>query len=260
MTLWPSSATLSTMWNTFIYKPILNVLVVLLSYVTMGDLGFAVIILTILVKVILYPLSKKAITSQIDMASIQSHIAEIKAKKLSKEEEARETFALYKEKKVNPFSGCLVMLIQIPIIFGLYFVFLKGLNLDNTLLYSFVHVPASINTVFLGLVDLTKTHSIWIAIITGLTQFIQVYISPTQKIQATTTKDQKGLSADIQKSMQTQMKYVFPIIIAFITYRIQAAVGLYWIVNNLITIVQERSIAKAIAKKEVLKVTAEVIK
>lgn len=248
------------MWNTFIYKPILNILILLLSYVTMGDLGFAVVLLTIIVKVILYPLSKKAITSQIDMANIQADLAKIKEKKLTKEEEARETFALYKEKKVNPFSGCLVMLIQIPIIFGLYFVFLKGLNVDPSKLYSFVQVPVNINTMFLGILDLTKTHSIWIAIITGLTQFIQVYISPTQKIQAKTTVNQKGLSADIQKSMQTQMKYVFPIIIAFITYRIQAAVGLYWIVNNIITIFQERSIARAIAKKESLKIKAEIVK
>lgn len=248
------------MWNTFIYKPIFNVLVLLLSYVTMGDLGFAVVLLTIIVKVILYPLSKKAITSQLDMASIQSHIAEIKAKKLSKEEEAKETFALYKEKKVNPFSGCLVMLIQIPIIFGLYFVFLKGLTIDPTQLYSFVKAPASVDTVFLGLIDLTKTHSIWIALLTGITQFIQVFVSPTTKMQAKTTVGQKGLSADIQKSMQTQMKYVFPVIIAFITYKIQAAVGLYWIVNNIITIIQERAIAKAIKKKEILKVTAEVLK
>ena len=260
MTHWLSSATLNTMWNTFIYKPILNILVLLLSYVTMGDLGFAVILLTIIIKVLLYPLSKKAITSQIDMANIQADLAKIKEKNLSKEEEAKETFALYKEKNVNPFSGCLVMLIQIPIIFGLYFVFLKGLNVDPSKLYSFVNLPTNINTMFLGLLDLTKTHSIWIAIITGVTQFIQVYTSPTQKIQAKTTSNQKGLSADIQKSMQTQMKYVFPIIIAFITYRIQAAVGLYWIVNNVITIIQERSIAKSINKKEALKITAQIVK
>ncbi|OGI84306.1 hypothetical protein A2903_01890 [Candidatus Nomurabacteria bacterium RIFCSPLOWO2_01_FULL_33_17] len=248
------------MWNTFIYDPILNVLVIILSYITMGDLGFAVIVLTILVKTILYPLSKKAIKSQLDMASIQSDIALIKAQKLSKEEEAKVTFALYKEKKVNPFSGCLVILIQLPIIFGLYYVFLRGLNLDPTHLYSFVHAPDTINTLFLGVLDLTKTHSIPIAILTGLTQFIQVFVSPTQKMQAKSSVGQKGLSADIQKSMQTQMKYVFPIIIGFVTYKIQAAVGLYWIVNNIITIFQERAIAKSLKSKEILEIKAEVLK
>lgn len=248
------------MWNTFIYNPILNILVLILSYVTFGDLGFAIVILTILVKILLYPLSKKAITSQIELASIQKDIALIKEQKLSKEEEAKATFALYKEKKVNPFSGCLVMIIQLPIIFGLYYVFLRGLNFENAPLYSFVHAPAALNTMFLGFVDLLKTHSLPIAIVTGLSQLAQVILSPTQKMQAEHNKNQKGFAADMQKSMQTQMKYVFPILVAFISYKIQAAVGLYWIVNNIITIFQERAIARALKKKEILHVEAETIR
>lgn len=247
------------MWNKFIYKPILNFLVILLSYVTFGDLGLAVILLTIIVKIILYPLSKKAVTSQIDMASIQKEISDIKAKKLSKEDEAKETFALYKEKKVNPFSGCLVMIIQLPIIFGLYYVFFRGLDLANADLYSFVSVPSNVNTVFLGLIDLLKTHSVFIALLTGLSQFAQVYLSPTQKMQKENSSNQKGFSADIQKTMQTQMKYVFPIIIAVITYQIQAAVGLYWIVNNIITIIQEQIIAKSLKNNKIKTVKSEVL-
>lgn len=247
------------MWNKFIYKPILNFLVILLSYVTFGDLGLAVILLTIIVKIILYPLSKKAVTSQIDMASIQKEISDIKAKKLSKEDEAKETFALYKEKKVNPFSGCLVMIIQLPIIFGLYYVFFRGLDLANADLYSFVSVPSNVNTMFLGLIDLLKTHSIFIALLTGLSQFAQVYLSPTQKMQKENSLNQKGFSADIQKTMQTQMKYVFPIIIAVITYQIQAAVGLYWIVNNIITIIQEQIIAKSLKNNKIKTVKSEVL-
>lgn len=248
------------MWKTLIYNPLLNILVLLLSYVTFGDLGFAVIILTIIIKAILYPLSKKAIVSQIEMASIQKDIADIKAKKLSKEEEAKETFALYKEKNVNPFSGCLVLIIQIPVIFGLYYVFAKGLNLDSSALYSFVHAPAAINTVFLGLVDLLKVHSIPIAVLTAATQFAQVHLSPTQKMQSTMNSGQTGLSADIQKSMQVQMKWVLPLLIGFFAYQIQAAVGLYWIVNNLITMIQERSIARHLKNKHSLFQKAEVLK
>ena len=248
------------MWNTFIYTPLLNILVLILSYITFGDLGFAIILLTIIIKAVLYPLSKKAIVSQIEMASIQGEIAKIKEKKLSKEDEAKETFALYKEKKVNPFSGCLVMIVQLPIIFGLYYVFLKGLNFDTAPLYGFVHAPSQINTMFLGVLDLMKTHSIAIAIITGLTQFIQSYLSPTQKIQANLNKGNKGFGADLQNSMQMQMKYVFPLLIGFFAYKIQAAIGLYWAVNNIITIIQERMIAKHLHKKDILTVKSEVIK
>ncbi len=238
----------------------LNILVLLLSYVTFGDLGLAIVILTIIIKAILFPLSKKAIVSQIEMASIQKDIADIKAKKLSKEEEAKETFALYKEKKVNPFSGCLVLLIQIPVIFGLYYVFSKGLNFDTAALYSFVHAPTAINTMFLGFIDLLKTHSVLIAVLTAATQFAQVHLSPTQKMQSSMNAGQTGFSADLQKSMQVQMKWVLPLLIGFFAYQIQAAVGLYWIVNNLITMIQERAIAKHLENKHTLFQKSEVLK
>lgn len=248
------------MWNTFIYTPLLNILVLILSYVTFGDLGFAIVILTILIKVILYPLSKKAIVSQLELASIQGELAELKKRGLSKEEEAKATFALYKEKKVNPFSGCLVMLVQLPIIFGLYYVFLNGLDFTSTPLYSFVHAPANLNTMFLGILDLTKVHSVFLAILAGVSQFLQIYLSPTQKMQANANIGAKGFSADLQKSMQTQMKFVFPVLIIFIAYKFQAAVALYWVVNNLITIVQERAIAKHLKNKGTVYTKAEVLK
>ncbi len=256
----PSSGRMQFMWNTFIYTPILNILVLLLSYVTFGNLGFAIVLITILIKTLLFPLSKKATVSQIKMANIQKEINAIKLKKLSKEEEARETFALYKEKKVNPFSGCLIMLIQLPIIFGLYYVFYKGLDFSNAPLYSFVHAPEYINTMFLGFVDLMKVHSLPIAILTGVTQLIQAHLSPTQKIQAEANSSQSGFSADLQKSMQTQMKYIFPVIVSFISYKVQAAVGLYWVVNNIFTIIQERLIAKSIKNKDEVAVVSEIVK
>lgn len=152
------------------------------------------------------------------------------------------------------------MLIQLPIIFGLYYVFFKGLDFANAPLYSFVEAPAYINSMFLGFIDLLAVKSLPIAIITGLTQLAQSHLSPTQKIQAKSNAGQTGFSADLQKSMQTQMKYVFPVLVAFISYKIQAAVGLYWIVNNLITIVQERAIAKSINKKDNLVVKSEIVK
>jgi YidC/Oxa1 family membrane protein insertase len=248
------------MWKTFIYTPILNILVLLLTYVTFGDLGLAIVVLTIIIKALLYPLSKKAIVSQIEMSHIQGEISAIKAKKLTKEEEARETFALYKDKKVNPFSGCLVMIVQLPIIFGLYYVFLKGLDFTNAPLYSFVSAPIDIRTTFLGFIDLLEKNSIIIAIMTAATQFLQVHISPTQKIQAKANSGATGFSADLQKSMQTQVKFVFPIIVGFISYQIQAAVGLYWIVNNIITIFQEKSIARSIEKKHNIYKEVKVVK
>lgn len=93
----------------------------------MPDIGIAVVVLTVLVKIILYPFQTKSIKSQIELKQIQPEIDKIKEKFPNKEDQARETFALYKERKINPFSGCLLVLVQIPIIIALYQVFIRGL-------------------------------------------------------------------------------------------------------------------------------------
>ena len=116
-----------TLWNNFIYNPIYNALIWIAQHITAQDVGLAVIVLTILIRFILMPLSKKSIMSQYKTRLLEPKIAAIKAKGLSKEEEAKETFALYKTEKINPFSGCLYLLVQLPILFALYFVFMKGI-------------------------------------------------------------------------------------------------------------------------------------
>jgi len=141
---------LHNIWNTALYKPLINALAFLVSVVPGGDVGISVILLTILVKLILFPLSQKSIQNQAAMTMLAPELDKIKKSGASKEEQARLTFELYKEHKTNPFSGCLLVLVQIPIIFALYYVFFKGINFDSGLLYSFVHVPAHIS-IFTGI-------------------------------------------------------------------------------------------------------------
>src|SRR3989344_393315 len=129
---------LSNIWDTFLYAPLLNALAFLVSIVPGGDLGIAVIILTILVKIILFPLSQKSIESQAAMNILAPELNKIKNSGASKEDQAKQTFELYKKHKTNPFSGCLLVLIQIPIIFALYYVFFKGIDFQSGLLYSFI--------------------------------------------------------------------------------------------------------------------------
>src|SRR3990167_4686175 len=105
---------LSNLWNFLLYKPLLNALAFLVSIVPGGDVGLAVIILTIIVKIILFPLSQKSIESQAAMNVLAPELNKIKSSGVSKEEQARRTFELYKQHKTNPFSGCLLVLIQIP--------------------------------------------------------------------------------------------------------------------------------------------------
>jgi YidC/Oxa1 family membrane protein insertase len=226
----------SDIWNAILYKPLVNLLAFFVSVVPGGDLGIAVIILTILVKLILFPLSKRSIESQAKMNLLTPELNKIKQSGKSKEEQAKLTFDLYKKNKANPFSGCLLVLIQIPIIFALYYVFLKELKFDNGLLYSFVKVPENINTYFLGVLDISGSKNIILAVLAGVSQFFQAYYMP--KI-APTTGGKGSFAESFGKSMQMQMKYIFPFIISFIAYSLSGAVALYWITSNLFTIGQQ---------------------
>jgi len=234
---------ISNIWNTVLYEPLVNALAFLVSVIPGGDVGIAVIVLTILVKIALYPLSQKSIESQAQMNILTPELNKIKASGASKEEQARLTFELYKIHKTNPFSGCLLVLIQIPIIFALYYVFLKGIKFESGLLYSFIHVPEHVNMVFLGILDITKK-SIILAILAGVSQYLQAHFmpkpAPTPVISGSTPSFQDSFA----KSMSMQMKYIFPFVVAFIAYSISGAVALYWITSNLFMVGQQIYVKK----------------
>ncbi len=233
-------------WNIILYHPLINALALLVSVLPTGDVGLAVIILTILVKIILFPLAQKSIESQAQMSLLAPELNKIKTSGASKEEQARLTFELYKTHKANPFSGCLLLLIQIPIIFALYYVFYKGINFDPNFLYSFVQVPTHINMVFLGLIDISGK-SLFLAILAGLSQYLQGYFMPTPP--KSTGTGSEGFAESFSKSMNMQMKYIFPFIIIFIAYRISGAVALYWITSNLFAVGQQIYVNRKAEKK-----------
>jgi len=227
---------LSNIWDALLYKPLINALAFLVSIVPYGDVGLAVIILTILVKLILFPLSQKAIESQAAMNVLAPELKKIKESGKSKEEQARLTFELYKEHKTNPFSGCLLVLVQIPIIFALYYVFFKGINFDSSLLYSFVPAPENVNMIFLGILDLSQK-SLILAILAGVSQYLQAHFMPKPPV--STAPDTGSFSESFGKSMNMQMKYFFPFIVAFISYSISGAVALYWVTSNIFAVGQQ---------------------
>lgn len=237
-------------WNSFLYHPLLNALAFLVSIIPGGDVGIAVIILTILVKVLLFPLSQKSIESQAEMNILAPELNKIKTSGVSKEEQARKTFELYKQHKVNPFSGCLLVIIQIPIIFALYYVFFKGIKFDTSFLYSFIHVPDNVNMFFLGLIDISAK-SLPLAILAGVSQYLQAYYMP--KPLPTTPGSGSSFADSFTKSMQVQMKYVFPFVVGFIAYTISGAVALYWITSNLFMVGQQIYVSKEKKFKMVIK-------
>jgi YidC/Oxa1 family membrane protein insertase len=235
---------MSALYHSFIYTPLYNLLVGLFKLIPFADAGIIVIVLTVIVRLVLYPLSKKAIVTQVMMQEINPELARIREKhKDNQEEQAKATLSLYKEKGVNPFSGLLILIVQLPIIWALYRIFLyAGLpGVNASLLYSFVHAPAHINTVFLGLIDITKK-SVLLALLAALTSFFQIKIASGRQ----PAPEGKGFSDNLARSMQTQMKYFFPILVFFISYKISGVIALYWLTTNLFTIAQELYIRKTL--------------
>lgn len=222
-------------YNNFFFEPLYNSLIFLFKVFPWADAGVIVVILTILVRLILFPLSRKAVLTQVKMNELNPQIEQIKEKyKSQPEEQARRTLALYRETGVNPFSGIFVIIIQIPIIFALYQIFLHFPKVDGTILYSFVSAPANINTTFLGLVEIGEK-SLLLAFLAGISTYFQFIVS---------TKGQKApkgnsFGDNLAKNMQTQMKFIFPVIMFFIAYTISGVIGLYFLTTNLFSIAQE---------------------
>ena len=245
---------MSSLWNTVFYQPIYNVLIFIINNITFGDVGFAIILVTIIVKLALSPLTRKSIKSQILMKRMEPELKQIKKDFPNKEEQAKKTFELYKKYGTNPFSGCLVIILQLPVIFALYYVFYKGLSIDSSLIYSFIQIPINLHTNFLGLIEM-GSQSIFLGIFAGVTQFIQGYLSSPvkpKKIEVVKEKElvdePKTFQEQLSDSMQMNVRYILPVFIAFIAWKISAAVALYWIVSNMFTIAQEWYIRRQLTR------------
>lgn len=238
---------MSYLYNHFLVTPLYNALVGLFAFIPFADAGIAIIIITILVRLVLFPLSKKAVTAQVEMQRIAPELEKIKADhKDDQEEQARRTLALYKERGVNPFSGILVLLIQLPVIFALYHIFLStGFPaIDSSLLYSFVQVPEKVSAMFLGL-DLTQKSAI-LALLAAVATYFQMKLAIVR-----TPKSSKKATfgEDLAKNMQIQMKYVLPVLVFFIAYKISGVIALYWLTTNLFTIGQEIYVRRQITAR-----------
>jgi len=245
---------LITAFNTILYRPLLNALILLYQYIPGHDFGLAVIVLTILIKFLFYPLGVKAIKSQKALSTLQPKIKEIQEKyKDNKEQQTREIMGLYKREKINPFSGCLPLLIQLPVLIALYQVFWKGLQPDqfSSLLYNFVPHVGSIDASFLGIIDLSHSatvmienvrHYLWpniaLILLVAIVQFIQM------KMSTPNPKKSEKQDSSFAGQMQKQMLYFMPVFMVFILFRMPSAIALYWLTTTLFTIIQQYVILK----------------
>lgn len=228
---------LISIFDLFLYRPLFNSLILIYNYLPQQDFGLAIVLLTVIIRIIIYPLSVKAVNSQMALQKLQPKIQEIQKKyKDNKEKQAVETLEIYRKEKINPFSGLLLAIIQLPILIALYRVFWLGLKPEElSNLYKFVENPGHINSVFLNIADLAQSSNLLFAVLAGLLQFFQT------KMLMTNPKDNKDKVASF---MQKQMVYFFPILTIIILYSLPSALSLYWIVSGLFSIIQQYFILK----------------
>ena len=233
---------ISAVFHAIIYNPLYNGLVFLVGIIPSHDMGLAVIGLTIVVRIILYPLSRRAVDAQLAMKKIAPDIEELKKKyKKNSPEQSQAIFALYRERGIHPFASFGLVLIQFPILIALYWVFYRSgfPQVNTTLLYPFVHAPAAINMEFLGIINMAA-RSIPLAILAAVTQFLYTRLSmgPREKVPDATPVE-ASLSGDMAKSFDVQARYALPAMIGVIGYTVASAAPLYWATSNTFMILQE---------------------
>ncbi len=225
---------ISSFFYHLFYQPLVNIFVVAVYFIPGNDLGFAIVGMTILVRALLAPFTHKILFTQQKVRELEPHIAKIKEDlKDKKEEQARKIMELYRQHGINPFSGFLMLFIQIPLLLALYWIFSEDFAKIQSDLYSFVLFPVGVNTMFLGILDLTK-RSVILAFAAGFTQYIQGWLAvPPQQKEITPPEP------SMATMMQTQMRYVFPVMIVIIGLQFSAALSLYWTVMNIFAIIHE---------------------
>lgn len=253
------------LFNTILYEPLLNLLIWLYNTVAFHDLGIAIIILTVLIKAALFYPSLKQMRAQRSLQDAQPAIEEIKKKYAdNKEELGKQIMLYYKNNKVNPFSSCLPLLIQLPILLALFQVFRAGVITTDagllkpdqvTHLYGYlqsIYTTTPINHISFGFLDLSHSHNIFLAVAAGIMQFLQAKMLSTKKapIRSAGSKDE-----DMTAALNKQMLYIFPVMTIIFGYQFPAGLALYWLVSTFITWLQQiyflRLHAKSQEKKSV---------
>ena len=225
------------LFNTILYQPLLNLLVFFYNVIPGSDMGVAIILLTVVIKLILYPLSAQSIKGQKALQQLQPKIEEMKKKyKDDRERQAKELMQLYKNEHVNPLSSCLPLLIQLPILIAVYQVFITGLkNGSLDLLYPFIKNPGQLNAVAFGFLDLSHPNIV-LVVLAGAAQFWQAKMLSVKKpaVKSVGAKDENLMAA-----MNKQMLYFMPLMTVVIGVSLPGGLVLYWFLITLLTALQQ---------------------
>lgn len=229
------------MFNTLLVEPLFNLLAFIFAVIPGNDFGLAVIILTILVRLLLWPIVNKQLHSQKVMQKLTPAVAKIREQsKGDKQKESRLLMELYKEKGVNPLASFIPLLVQLPLFIALFVVlrdiikpgeierlsydFVKGLGAIKVI----VQDNGTFHPTLFGLINLAESKNIPLAAVAGLTQYFQ-------------SKQLTPQHPDPQqKTMFKVTTAVFPALTVAIAYTLPAALALYWATTSLVAIVQQQ--------------------
>ncbi|KKS63928.1 hypothetical protein A3A14_02910 [Candidatus Daviesbacteria bacterium RIFCSPLOWO2_01_FULL_43_38] len=252
------------LFNTLLFRPIVTLLVLIYQGLSSlglpGAFGFTIIILTVAIRLLVWPFMSKQLKSAKKMAELKPHLDTLKEKhKGDKQALASAQMALYKEHGVNPAGGCLPTLIQIPIIIALYqtiFAFFgngQGLeNINKAIYFPNLQLSASPNLNFFGINLAAKPADfgslgvavLLIPVVTAGLQFIQskmmapkpVKVNPDDKPKE---KKEKEDMADSMSAVQGQMMYMMPLMIGYFAFQFPIGLALYWNVFTILGIIQQ---------------------
>lgn len=226
-------------FTTIFYQPIWNALVWFYNILPGHDIGLAIIVLTVVIKIILFPFTLQSLRSQKAMQTLQPKLDALKQQyKDDKEGLAKAMMELYKIEKVSPFSSCLPLLIQLPFLFALYRVLQTGLGgAVPQLLYSFVENPGPLDPHFLGM-NLAKSSYV-LAILAGAVQFWQTKLIQVKPPPSVVAKTPGAKDESVMAMVNKQMLYVMPVMTVVIGIGLPGGLALYWFVMSLLTVFQQ---------------------
>ena len=230
-------------YDAIFYQPLLNALIFFYNTVAFQDLGLAIIFLTVLVRLVLFPVFQKSVRHQAVMQRLQPKLKKAQEEhKHDREKQTQAMMALYREHRVNPFSGFFLLLIQLPILIAVYYIFLNSLKPDFLVgLYSFVGAPPTISHFFLGLIDLGRP-SILMVGLAAIAQYFQGKLA--------LPKPEKGQEPTQAEQIGRRMVFIGPLITLGIFYNLPAAVSLYWIVTSAFSVLQQIIVNRQLAHGE----------
>ncbi len=235
------------LFRAIVTKPLFNILVFFTEALPTHSFGWAIVMLTLLVRLLLFVPNQKAMRSQRELQKLQPKMDELRQKyKDNQQMMAMKTMELYKTHKVNPMGSCLPTLLQMPFLLGIYYIIRDGLSPHlHYLLYSFHKVPdlTAVENAFFGL-DLAQNGTLVLALCVGLAQFVAVKLSflaakKKQSQSSSPAKQNTGPLGQMQQ-MNKVMLWVMPVMVAFFTTSFPAGVGVYWLTSTIFGAFQQQ--------------------